>query len=190
MEFTYTAGGSSWDPTTHSYNGNSEGTWEVVDGGGTVTVENLGDQSIYAKFTYTSNISGVTGSFDIENTEVESKQSVTSKLTLAGTPDSQNATLGRVDITISPAWAVGDEVTWCGDSGKAYTCIVVSKSDSGYVLITKSSVESYKGKAIYGDKATDGGRLPDSKDDEGAYMKKVANKNKQVIVRWGVQTRV
>lgn len=146
MEFTYTYSAETWNSETHSYDGGT-GSWSVVDGSGTVTVENLGDHIIYAKLAYVSNVSGVTGTFDIGHTAVESNRSVTSKLTLAGNPVSRNVTLGRVNISLSRtplenSWNVGDEVIWYGADGEAYTCIVANKNSSKYVLITKNSVQS------------------------------------------------
>lgn len=177
MEFTYAGG---WDPETHAYGNEGGGSWQVADGGGTVTVENVGEQSFYSKFAFNSQVSGVTGIFDKDNPEVGSKESVTAKLTLTGAPNRQgfqDMIIGSIDITlrlkITPdTWQVGDDVKWYAADGNAYECHVLSKDDTQYVLVTKSEVYRETGQATgYESKLTSmGARLPRS-DAEIAYAK-------------------
>lgn len=96
MEFTYTDG--TWDPNTHSYR---EGAWSTS--GGTVTVENTSGVTITASFAYTTDRTDISGSFDRSSFELAGGEQNTTRLTLAGKPNSalNGELLGSITVSIA-----------------------------------------------------------------------------------------
>lgn len=55
MEFTYIDGGKgTWNPITHSYEGQSQGTWSCEDGANVITVSNSSNAAVEVGLSYTA----------------------------------------------------------------------------------------------------------------------------------------
>lgn len=98
MEFVYTDG--TWNTEKHIY----EGAGWTDNGTGYVTVKNSGTVDTVAAFSYTTERTDITGSFDVSGmVDLISNAEITAWLTLKGKPDtvlSENTVIGSVTVQI------------------------------------------------------------------------------------------
>ena len=96
MEFTY-SDSQIWNPLTHS---ESISGWSTD--GGVITVENAGNPTFMADFSYTSLIDGISGSFDKNSFSLQGGETNSSTLSLSGQPTEalSNAPIGTVNLRI------------------------------------------------------------------------------------------
>lgn len=118
MEFTYkTTGDKIWDPTTHKYNVDESDGWVVEDGADVVTVVNHSNAAVKVDFSfekdnesykgpYTGSMTNPTTTLDpaVENTDLETAPSTTSKLQLTGklnAVQTESTKLGQITVSLS-----------------------------------------------------------------------------------------
>lgn len=145
MEFTYNSG--TWNEKNHSY---QDGYWDVAEeNGNVITLENH-STGMYVSFDYVSELDGVSGSFDVQDSPIKAGDKISTSLTLSGIPAEEfgNAQIGSVKVSISgkpdkSKWKKGDKVSYLGLDGEVYDCIVVNVTSDKYVLITDSVAKIY-----------------------------------------------
>lgn len=133
MSFTYTDG--QWDPETHTY---GDGGWAADAGLGKITVTNIGGLIFPVKFSFTSTMAGVEGSFDIVDAALANNASITSTLSISGTPSETgfvDKQIGTVTVTIGKCdWEVGDTVNYVAIDGNTYETTVAALTENSAVL--------------------------------------------------------
>ena len=133
MSFTYTDG--QWDPETHTY---GDGGWTADAGLGKITVTNIGGLIFPVKFSFTSTMAGVEGSFDIVDAALANNASITSTLSISGTPSETgfvDKQIGTVTVTIGKCdWEVGDTVNYVAIDGNTYETTVAALTENSAVL--------------------------------------------------------
>lgn len=127
MDFTYNAGGSAWNPTTHNYDEKTTGwTWDNAATAGKsapeITLTNHSNTNVVADFAFTANAAGVTGTFSgttptttggktqdrlllesaQEGTAQDAAPTKTASFSLGGTIN-QETDLGTITVNISTA---------------------------------------------------------------------------------------
>lgn len=95
MEFSYNAAvGGTWDPTTHTYTGQTPASWTCESGANEITVTNHSSTELEVSFAYyaTADYESVVGTFDNSSATLDSAvgkatsqaPSLTTTLTLSG----------------------------------------------------------------------------------------------------------
>jgi hypothetical protein len=115
MDFTYTAPSEgTWNPTTHTYDGATRGSWSCEPGENVIRITNHSNTAVLASFSYTPSqaYSGISGTFSSPSVALETAvgttpnqaPSSTTTLTLSGNLTDTGAratTIGQISIQIA-----------------------------------------------------------------------------------------
>lgn len=115
MDFTYTAPSQgTWNPTTHAYEGATEGGWS--DNTPSITVKNHSNVAVNATLDFTADVAGVVGTFTetsgtandkvlelatAEGTEVSAAPTATANFGISGAAIDADKTLGTITVTVA-----------------------------------------------------------------------------------------
>lgn len=115
MNFTYTAPSQgTWNPTTHAYEGATEGGWS--DNTPSITVKNHSNVAVNATLDFTADVAGVVGTFTetsgtandkvlelatAEGTEVSAAPTATANFGISGAAIDADKTLGTITVTVA-----------------------------------------------------------------------------------------
>ena len=117
MNFTYSATSEgTWNPATHTYEGQAAGGWS--DNTPAITVTNHSNVAVNATLGFTADVTGVVGTFaeasgtendnilnlaTAEGTEVENAPTATANFGISGAAIDADKTLGTITVTIAKA---------------------------------------------------------------------------------------
>lgn len=111
MDFTYTAGDGTWDPTKHAYTNGGEGRWSSENNTVKVTNHSNAEVNVTLAYAAADGYTNINGEFDKStislatavDTEVDAAPTDTAKLTLRGALDSSvtaSTQIGTITVTL------------------------------------------------------------------------------------------
>ena len=125
MDFTYTAESQgTWNPATHTYEGQAAGGWS--DNTPAITVTNHSNVAVNATLGFTADVTGVVGTFaeasgtendnilnlaTAEGTEVENAPTATANFGISGAAIDADQKLGTITVSIAKAVETATVVT-------------------------------------------------------------------------------